>query len=109
MMAEGDGEVKREAVEAGAGRRRGGAAGPGGGGTAPLAVLCGMHCQGGCAALQTRSNSTGGLEYLRSFGLFGLWQLWQSSGPGGRVPSPAPTAPAPPSAVRSSPSPPPCG
>ncbi len=31
MMAEGDGEVKREAVEAGAGRRRGGAAGPGGG------------------------------------------------------------------------------
>ena len=45
----------------GPGRRRGGAAGPGGGGTAPLAVLCGMHCQGegGCAALQARSNSTG--------------------------------------------------
>ncbi len=62
MMAEGAGEVKREAVETGAGgaggrptgarkpagsprgpgRRRGGAAGPGGGGTAPLAVLCGM-------------------------------------------------------------------
>ena len=69
MMAEGDGEVKKEAVEAeagrvprgGPGRRRGGAAGPGGGGTAPLAVLCGMHCQGegGCAALQARSNSTG--------------------------------------------------
>ena len=62
MMAEGAGEVKREAVETGLeglegdqrepeagrvprggpGRRRGGAAGPGGGGTAPLAVLCGM-------------------------------------------------------------------
>ncbi len=27
----------------------------------------------------------GGMEYLRSFGLFRLWQLWQSSGPGGRV------------------------
>ncbi len=57
MMAEGAGEVKREAVETGAGgaggaggrptgagRRRGGAAGPGG---------------GGGAALQARSNSTG--------------------------------------------------
>ena len=73
MMAEGAGEVKKEAMETGAGGTGGrptGAREPAGKEVAqqdpattaaPLAVLCGMHCQGdgGCAALQARSNSAG--------------------------------------------------
>ena len=60
MMVEGAGEVKREAVKTGAGGRPTGAQEPAG---EEVAQQCSAECNcqgdGGCSALQARSNSTG--------------------------------------------------